>query len=402
MMALMMLTFAVQLPLAPFSVGFHVRQKFVLGSVIHLSSQAVSVALLFTLLFGVSTRVLWVTISMAAARLVEATIRAVVSRRLVPELRFNAAAFRWDVAKVLMSFGGWRVVGQVAVMIRNAAAPLMLNKLGTAADVASFHLGAMPDRHFRPLMSNAAAPLSPALTAMHAAGDRERLASAYLRITRVSLWVSMMIAVPLIVFRTECFQLYLRDKYSVYVSAGSVMALLMASYAVLFTRSGLGRVAVAMAKIRAIMLFELVGQLANFALTYYLIRHEHMGAVGAAFSMFITCVAMVVLAYIPWGLRALRLSSRRFFKEGCGPGLFPAVVGAGACLGLRALVRPATWPELGGCVLGGVVTYVIVLLLFCLQPADRNDLKRVLRWVFGGSPAPPQPDEPRGNRGGRP
>ncbi|MFH1732249.1 MAG: hypothetical protein ABIF82_11455 [Planctomycetota bacterium] len=382
MMGLMMLMFAVQLPLAPFSVGFHVRQKFVLGSVIHMSSQAVSIALLFTLLFGVSTRVLWVTVSMTAARLLEAAVKAAVSRRLVPALRFKAAAFRWDIAKVLMSFGGWRVLGQVAAMIRNAAPALMLNEVATAPEVASFHLGAMPDRHFRPFVTNASAPLSPALTAMHAVGDRERLANAYLRITRLLLWVSMMVAVPLIIFRTECFQLFLRDKYSAYASAGAVMALLLVCFPVAFITQGLVQMGVAMAKVRAIMLIELCGQVANFALIWHLVSNYRMGAVGVAVSMLVTGVAAGVLGYIPWGLRALRLSLWRLLREACLPGLFPAVVGLCVCAALRALIQPSTWLQLGGCAAVGLLVYMTVILVFCLLPADRNDVRRILARLF--------------------
>ena len=401
MMGLMMLMFAVQLPLAPFSVGFHVRQKFVLGSVIHLSSQGVSVALLLTLLFGVSTRVLWVTVSMTAARLVEATIRAAASRRLVPALRFNAAAFRWDVAKVLMSFGGWRVVGQVAVMIRNATAPLMLNKLGTAADVASFHLGSLPNRHLPPFLQRALTPLSPGLTAMYATGQKERLGYLFLRIGRLCLWASMIVAVPLVVFRTECFQLYLRDKCSMYVSAGTVMALLLGCWVLRYAITGLGRMAAAMARIRAVMIIQAAGQVLNVGLALYFVAVERTGAIGVALATLIAAVVTQALGYIPLSLHMLELRFAALVRETFLPGLLPSVFGGAAWLGLRFLVAPSTWLQLGGCVLGGAAAYVIALLLLCLQPADRNDLKRIWRVVFGGPPAPLGRTH-QGATGGRP
>ena len=66
MMALLILTAALRLPAAPFSVGFFVRQRFILQNLINIGATLFRIAVLFALIFGVSTRVLWVITATAA------------------------------------------------------------------------------------------------------------------------------------------------------------------------------------------------------------------------------------------------------------------------------------------------------------------------------------------------
>ena len=62
MMGLMMFSAAIRLPLTPFGIGLYVRQKFVLMNLIKVGQELLQIALLFVLLVGVSTRVLWVIV----------------------------------------------------------------------------------------------------------------------------------------------------------------------------------------------------------------------------------------------------------------------------------------------------------------------------------------------------
>ena len=64
MMALVVFSTAIRLPLAVFSCGFVVRQKLMLQDMIDVGCQAVRIGLLFALLFGVGAKVLWVTVAL--------------------------------------------------------------------------------------------------------------------------------------------------------------------------------------------------------------------------------------------------------------------------------------------------------------------------------------------------
>ncbi len=95
MMGLMVLFFAIRVATTPFCVGLFVRQKFVLRNLILVGQEAVRITILLSLLFGVSTRVLWVVVATIGANLCGLIIILVVSVRLVPALRFRISQVRW-------------------------------------------------------------------------------------------------------------------------------------------------------------------------------------------------------------------------------------------------------------------------------------------------------------------
>lgn len=378
MFALMVFCFALRLPLAPLSVGFEIRQKYILRNGIELGAQLLSIVVLVTLLFGVSTRVIWVVVSSTVMQLTEMSLRVIWSRRLVPELRIRLSAFRGSLVRTLVSFGAWNFVGQIGTVIRMAADPIILNRLATPVAVASFHIGAMPDRHLRTFITEGSSPLYPALTAMHEMGENERLRRAFLRMTRILMWVVMLVVASLLVYRRELFSLYLRERYSTYTEATVVMLLLLGGYPFLLTAGGLVKIAAAKARIRAFMIVTLVTQLSNLALTLYLVGHLHMGATGSALSTFLTTSFACLLGHGPLGFRLLGLRFRDFLREALVRGLVPVAVAACVWSALRQWVVPSGWLALGLCFGIGLCVYTASLYI-CLAQEDRNDLRRVLR-----------------------
>jgi hypothetical protein len=98
MMALLMFAAAVRLPLAPFGAGFFVRQKFVLENLIGVATEIFRLSVLFTLLFGVSTRILWVITASVIAEFLNLAVTRTISIRLVPAQRFKWSHIHWPIA----------------------------------------------------------------------------------------------------------------------------------------------------------------------------------------------------------------------------------------------------------------------------------------------------------------
>ena len=208
MTALLVLDAAVQLVLAPFVAGLHVRQRFVLWNAIQLGQESLRLLLLFGLLFGAGTRVLWVVVASVVANQAGTLVRTLCAYRSVPGLRFRIASFRWATTRELMGFGAWTSLGTVANMLRYAAPPLLLNHLGTAAQVSSYHLGSLVVKNLHQLMLFATTPLQPVLTTLYATGQERRMGQLYLRGGRVSLWLTMLPATILLLFSSEIVALY--------------------------------------------------------------------------------------------------------------------------------------------------------------------------------------------------
>jgi len=378
MMGLLLSLAAVRLLLTPYTLGLYVRQRFVLSNLLVLGCEVFRIALLFVLLFGVEVRVLWVVVSSVAAETLRTALSLIISRRLIPELRFNAAEIRWGKAKDLMAFGGWSFVLQIADKIRANADVLILNKLGTALDVANFHLGSSLFRHIQVTSYLVRAPLQPQLTAMHATGAASRLRGAYLRGGRYALWASLFLALPLIVYRREIVTLYVGEKY---LNSTTVLALLMATLPIAYGNVMLPHIARAKAQIRTWAICAIIIHSTNLALTLYLVGVRKMGAVGSALGTLTVYVVFEPLLYWPLGLRIAGVDWRTWFRETLLPGFLPGLTAAPVWLILQAVIRPQSWLSVALCGVAGSAFFVFSLLRFSLQERDRQDLRSLMKSV---------------------
>jgi O-antigen/teichoic acid export membrane protein len=175
MLFLLVVSYALQMAMLPFTMGFHVRQRFVELNIIGVLRDLLRIALLLALLVGIGPSVLWVVVASVIAEQAHLAAVVVRSRQLVPEARFDSELFRWATARELVSFGLWTTVGQLANIIAASAGVLILNAYGSALDVTVYHLAATAFRQIQSVIVSAASPLLPALTAMHSLADRARL-----------------------------------------------------------------------------------------------------------------------------------------------------------------------------------------------------------------------------------
>ncbi len=373
MLALLMFSAAVSVPAAAMSVGLYVRQKFVLHNVIRLAAEFFRLGLLLVLLLGVSTRVRWVVVASVVANLMMLLTMVLISRRLIPVLRFRRDAIHWPLLRKLTSFGSWNFVGQAAHTLRGALDPLILNRWGTAMDVTCFHLGNLPNKHLRQGVGLAMAPLQPPMTAMHATGDKSRLGRTYLRSSRYGMWMAIAIAMPLLIFSRELVVLYVGREF---LTAATVMALTMGLFPITYTSLMLPSLAIAKAELGRMTVYGLITHVANISLTVYLVRGLDMGATGVAVAYFVTGVACQPL-FMPLGVRLAEVTWGKWLFETVWLGVSPGLAAVGAWLGLRFVVQPSTWLSLSVCTAVGMSVYVVVLYGLCLNRTERADLSRV-------------------------
>jgi O-antigen/teichoic acid export membrane protein len=369
---------AVRLLLTPFTLGLYVRQRFVLLNFLGLGCEVVRISLLFVLLLAVEVRVLWVVVASVTAETLRMILTLMVSRRLIPELRFRPAEIRWNLARTLMSFGGWSFILQIADKIRVNADAIVLNKLGTGLDVTSFHLGSVVFRHVQITSYMVRAPLQPQLTALHAIGAASRLRSAYLRGGRYALWTSMFLAIPLIVYRREIITLYVGEEYG---AAATVLALLMSTFAVAYGNVMFPHIARAKAQLRPWAIRAITIHVSNLLLTLYLVGVRKMGAVGSALGTFATCLILDPVFYWPLGLRMAGVDLRSWLRETLWPGFLPGLVAAPVWLVLQRVVQPHSWLGLALCGLAGAAVFLCCLFGLALRDADRQDISELVKRV---------------------
>jgi O-antigen/teichoic acid export membrane protein len=374
---------AIRVASSPFTLGYYIRQRFVRRDLIGVGFELLRIGLLLYLLTQHETRVMWVVVASFIAGFGETVVVFVGSRRLVPELRFELARVRRSIVRPLVSYGGWTILGQSSSILREMAGPLILNHMATDTDVVAFNLGAQVDRHVRLTVVGATAVAQPATTAMAATGNDERLRRTWLRLNRYSMWALFAIGCPLILFRSEFFQLYLRERYVENQEAELVLALLMARLIVLFPNSATSLLSIARAEVRSGATRSMILELVNLALTVTLVGAFKMGALGSALGTF--AAAMVGHPILVWTF-GLRLSGARFgewLKTSILPGLLPVLVAGPAWYAAHRFMRPDTWAELAIAGLLGGVVYAGVLLAR-LGPDDRDDLRSALARIGVG------------------
>lgn len=377
MLGLMLAVFVAGMVLNPFCVGFYARQKFVWVDMLETAGEVLRILLLLLLLFGVSTRVLWVVVASSSAAGSALAVRFVISRRLLPALRFRISAIRRELVKDLLSFGSWSFLGQTATLIRANADVIILQKLATAVDVSAFHLGSLVDRQLRQLTMTATSTVQPALIAMHAKKKEEGLKNAFLRGGRLQLWAVMMFGVPLIIFREEFFSAYLGPSYGLYQAAGPVMALLLGTLILIYGRSWHVKVATATGNIKQLMIWQTISQGCNLALTFVLVGWLQFGALGSALATFAITAVFQFAVFWPLALIQTGISFQRFWSSTLFPGLLPAAMAAIFLEIVHRTLAPERLAVLALVALLGMGLYVTVMISAALQPEDRRDLHRV-------------------------
>ena len=368
--------------LSPQSVGLYVRQKFYLQSAVNFGGQIVRLSILAALLYGHSTRVLWVVVSTVISEVLVQIAMVWISKKQVPALKFRFDHIVWKSAKGLTSFGIWNSVQQISQLIRKQADILILSHFATKTDVAAFFLGSLVFNQMQRFTNLGITPLAPPLVALHAKGDKKGIAGIYLRGGRFGLWIALMIAPALIIYRRELVQLYVGpEKYFDYVDSATIMALLMLVPILRFGNVMLGQIAPATNKIRPAALVGITLQSINLLLTFYFVGYLGMGAVGSALATVIAVTTLQPLLSWPLGRQLAGVGFGQWLRKTMWPGLRPGLCAALVWVLAKALINPTGWLELSICVSLGLAVYLIVLVFFCFEQEDKDDFRQVSRKI---------------------
>ena len=373
MLGMMILPVALSFPVSPFSCGLWVRQKFVWINSIELGGEILRAALLLVLLLGVNTRVIWVATATMTSQVIKLLVLMYASRRAVPALRWRWRDFHWPTAHALTRFGFWSLIGQCADQIRAGAHPLILKNLSTAARSP---LSTSAGSSFtRSLLEYIVTPTAAALTALHAAGDRERL-RAYCAGDATACgerccWCC-------------CSRLShgVRNAYAVRTtSKPRILGLLLLTFPLVYGNNMMARLAYASGELRPWALRMLLVQLLTVAGAVLLVGRLHMGAVGAALATLLVIAVAQPLLFWPLGLRMAGVSWREWFVATLWPGLLPGVFGVVAWYAPKMVVTVDSWPSLMACGAAGAAVYCLAVLTLGLRASERRQLAAALARV---------------------
>lgn len=381
MVALLVGSFAIQMALLPFGVGFHVRQRFVELNILWLARDTLRIVLVFALLTLDSPAVIWLVVSTVIADLMHLTAVTLRSRALTPELKFRIRAFRWPVARTLVSFGIWTTLGRLAAMLYINAGVLVLNRFGTAQDVTLFYLAASLFQQIQGMISFARQPLQPSLVAMHALADRERLRRAAVRGATYGLWAALIVACPLAIFASQFVTLVMGPSFA---DGAVVIVLLMAVFVFNQPAGLLPMIAVATGQVRTFNVAAFISTALGFLAMVVVAGPLGLGAAGTAGAILAVSAAAQLVYFWPLNFRLTGMTRTVFVREVLCRGLAPAFAGSLVWLIAATTMDATGWVSLAVAVATGGVVYGATLLA-CLDGGDRKLVRMVWHKLRGRS-----------------
>jgi O-antigen/teichoic acid export membrane protein len=369
MLLLLVSSFCLNVVAAPFTEGLYARQRFVALNLIGLGSEVVKNLILLALLFGVSAKVIWLVVSSISAGIGALLIQIVMTRRIMPAIRFRKEYFSIEVVKTLTGFGAWTTIGGISSLVSSTVPALLLNRFGSAVDVTAFHLGRLSDVHLRGLIGAAGAPAQPALTMIYATRGGGALTELYNRGGRYYLWVALVLVGPLMVFGKPIIELYVGARYQ---QAADVIFLILGIYPFLWASAMFFQVAHAMGKVRTYYICDILIQILAMAGLLYAVAYRGLGAWGAAMALALAHGGIHLLLVWPAGLSLVGGTWKSFARQTLVPGLLPFAAALAACYSFRSLIEVNSWLMVGLGSLISLAFYSVVLLLFCLDPLDKG------------------------------
>jgi O-antigen/teichoic acid export membrane protein len=375
MLLLLVATLCVNVMAAPFSEGLYARQRFVTLNLVALACEGLRIGLLLVLLFGVGTKVLWLVVATTASALTSVSLLVIMTWRLIPAVRFRWECFSLQTVRTLFGFGLWTTVGAIGGLVSSTVPALLLNRFGTALDVASFHLGRLPDTQLRNVVAAAGAPAQPALTRIYAREGAAALKALYYRGGRYYLWLALVLLAPLLAFNDVIMTLYAGERY---VESARVMAVLLGVYPCLWASAMFFQVVYAMGRVREFYVCDLIIQGVTLVALFYLVVMCRMGAFGAALALGLTSGVLHMLIIWPKGLASVGGQWSTFVRLTLLPGLLPFGMALTAAYGFRFLFEINSWLMVAGATLLVVAVYGMALLFFCLDGMDRRLLAKVI------------------------
>jgi O-antigen/teichoic acid export membrane protein len=300
---------------------------------------------------------------------------------MIPALRFRRREIQWGRARELLSFGGWSLLGYIALKLREATVMTLLDWYASLADVTIFAFAYLGRRQVDGWMDAMGSSLYSVVTGMHALGAKDRIRSIYLRGGRITLWITLFVAMPAALYARSIMRLYAGEACE---EAAVAMVLTLASLPITGGAWMLWQVSNATARVRIPNLYSFSIQLIVIPLVFGVVHWLRSdpnvpGLVPAGIGLVLFGVGVFPESLVLWplGLKLADASFRVWAQETLLPGLAPACLASVVWSALGVLVAPSSWVALGLCTLAGMVCYALVLLAFCLEPRDREDLATV-------------------------
>ena len=322
-----------------------------------------------------------------ACMVFEFAVALLVLRRRHPEIRFGLGSFDRSLVRTILGFSVFAMLLNVGNLLAFRCDALVIGAKLEATQVTFFDIG---NKFFEPmtgLLLAVGAVVMPMTTKLQATGEREEMRRLFLRWSKISLSIVLVIGVYLLVLGPEFLAWWVGPDFA--RPSGSVLRILMLSFLVYLPVRGVALpVLLGLGRLRAPALALLAMGIVNLALSLVLVGPFGIVgvAVGTAIPNVLFACALLVLACrelaVPVG-SYLSYVARRAAIGACAP--------LGLLLLLKYAARVESFPALFASGLASVLAFALVWILYVC----RGDPYLDLRAAFGYGAEPPETDPRR-------
>lgn len=364
MFLIIIVTFLINFVCTPLGLGLHITQKLVIKNIVDLVVEVLKITLLFSLLFGVSTRALWLVVANSVALLLALGVRIVLSKKIIPEMRFSFEGFDRTFVSKFLSFGGWNSIILLSRYLRNFAALFLLNRFGTSTDVSSFNIGRFVSRQtlqvWEPIRSSIGTPL----IAMYSKNQFQRLKDTYLKGSRLAIWITSFIVFPAIIFSEPFVNLYVGE---VYLNAAYIIMALLSIIPFQMLNAMLPQISAAMANQKNLAIRMLAIQIVNLVVMYCILVIMELTVVEMALSIAVVNILGELFIITIFAKDNLSIPFSAILVKGLLPGILPGIMTSFYWLLINDSYEITSYWDLIIIVLPGCIMLMLFIYLFSLK-----------------------------------
>lgn len=309
-------------------------------------------------------------------------------RRVAPELRFGWRGADRRLVREIVRFSASTFAIQLSGRLNTKSDEFVIAAFLPVGVVAPYAVARRLGELAQLVTEQFLKVLMPLASELDARRDRTRLQKLYVAGTRTTLAILAPTVLALAILAGPILDAWVGPPYGRYAE---VVVILAASGFVGTSQWAAGAVLQGMGRHHRIALALLLAGIVNVLLSVALVGP--LGLRGVALATLATTTASSLGVVLPYTMRVIGIGPGRALRGIWLPGLLPALPAAGAMLGLRELLHPASPGALAAVAGAGVGVYGAVFLGMREAAEERAALRGLLtavrRRVRLGSPAKP-------------
>ncbi len=205
-----LLAFVINLMSVPQMASITAHEKMSAYAYIGLMDGLLRLGVAFLIMNSPIDRLVYYAVLMAGVVLLVRLAYGVYCRRNFPECRYNPV-FDKPLIKEMFSFAGWNFIGVTSGVLRDHGGNILVNLFSGPAVNAARGVAVQLNGAVQGFVTNFMTAVNPQITKSYASGDREYLFPLLRRSSRMSYYLLLVIALP-ILFNTEYIMgIWLKD-----------------------------------------------------------------------------------------------------------------------------------------------------------------------------------------------